>query len=301
MKNFLYKVILFNVPVLFYFGVTIFVTSTVLPLYYGPSTKQQIMSSFENVVKKDYALVMLGNSRIYRGLNPDSFTLSAFNFSHDNDGANQMFHKLEWLIDQKKEFEYLILGVDYFQFSFLSDTRNYVYIDYLGAGYNEDYGDNLFELKLKHHVSNANPLKFLLLKSVKGVPCHRKNGQYVKPGRAKESDGIKRDANRLKLQETYFQKTIDLCVSKNITVFLVMPPARAKELNSYTKEEIMGFDDYLNNVTSKKNVFYLNYSRCDDFIMSDFTDITHLNEKAAEKFSKTLNDDIIQLIKTSGK
>ena len=129
MKKFLQNVVLFlgiiSVLIIAYCYLSTY-TST---KYYGPNTAQQIKTSFENAVKEDYDCYILGNSRIYRGINPDRLEkVHAYNFAHDNDTYNQMYYKLVYLLKNNSNIDTVILGTDYFQFSFFSNTRNYIYI-----------------------------------------------------------------------------------------------------------------------------------------------------------------------------
>jgi len=297
MKHFLLKIVLFILPFFLYAIIAMFTMPEILSLRHGPSTKRQIETSFKNAVKLDYDLLILGNSRIYRGFNPDMFAWSCYNFSHDNDSFNQMYYKIKFLKENQKNFKYVVIGVDYFQFSFLSGTRNYVYGDFLPENYLSDFEDNnLWKLKFDYYTENINPNKLLLLKPKKHIPFHRENGQYIKHGRAKENDTIQRDISRLAIQETYFKKTLELCKSENIVVFLVMPPTRQNELNSYTMAEMNEFTNYIHHHTDNKNVFYLNYSTIPNFTTQDFTDITHLNESAANRISKILSDDLVEVV-----
>lgn len=268
-----------------------------LPLPNGPIVSQQISRSCKNAVNKDYEVLILGNSRTYRGLNPDMFALSTINFSHDNDSYNQIFYKLCYTLENNKSFDYLILGVDYFQFSFISGSRNYAYGDFLGDAYLKDYDNrNVLLLKAQYYLGNANPKKLLLLFPLKSKPFLRDNGQFIMPGVATENDWIKRDINRLVFQEDYFKKTIDLCKTRNIKVFIVLPPTRPKELELYSKDQIDEFDAYINKFVDNLNVYYLNYSIANNFQTKDYADITHLNEAAADVFSKILSNDMAKLI-----
>ena len=65
---------------------------------------EQLRVSFNNVLQNDFDLLLLGNSRVYRGVNPDKLSVSSYNFSHDNDGFNQLYFKLEYL--EKRNISY---------------------------------------------------------------------------------------------------------------------------------------------------------------------------------------------------
>jgi hypothetical protein len=156
-------------------------------------------------------------------------------------------------------------------------------------------------LKAEYYLSNINPKKLLLLKPRIKKPFLRSNGQYIKYGKAKENDTITREIKRLDFQVSYFNKIIDLCKSKKIKTFIVMLPIRQNELKSYTHSEINEFDSFISDYADSNNVFYLNYSTVNNFSTSDFTDITHLNEPAANRFTNNLNKDLLNLINNNKK
>lgn len=296
MKKFTCKILIFSLVPIVYSLASIVVMPLLLSTQNGPSTRQQITFSFKNALENDYEILILGNSRTYRGLNPDCFTKKTFNFSHDNDSYNQIFYKMVFLDSHNKDFDYLILGIDYFQFSFNSRTRDYIYIDFFDKSYSEDLNAKSFKLKLNYYLDNANPNKLLSLITKESTPFLKENGQYIKPGKAIERDKIERDINRLKFQEDFFKKTIDFCKSKNIKVFIVMLPTRINELSLYTEKEIKEFNDYIESFLDYKTIFYLNFSENKGFNTEDYTDITHFNENASNIFSKILNEDILKLI-----
>ena len=304
MHKFFIQILIFLIPIIAYCISASIMMPYLLSFSNGPSTKQQITYSFENSLSRNYELLILGNSRTYRGINPDVFSISknAYNFSHDNDSYNQMYYKLKFILKKEKNIKYLILGVDYFQFSFKSDSRNYVYADFLENNYLKDFTNtNLLLLKAEYYLSNINPKKLLLLKPRIKKPFLRSNGQYIKYGKAKENDTITREIKRLDFQVSYFNKIIDLCKSKKIKTFIVMLPIRQNELKSYKHSEINEFDSFISDYADSNNVFYLNYSTVNNFSTSDFTDITHLNEPAANRFTNNLNKDLLNLINNKNK
>lgn len=297
MKQFILKILLFILPAFVYSIIAILFMPYFLSLSNGPSTKQQITYSFDNASNLEYELLILGNSRTYRGINPEKLSYTSFNFSHDNDSYNQIYYKLKYLIDIEKDIKYLILGLDYFQFSFKSDTRNYVYADFLDSKYMDDFEESsVFVKKIDYYFSNINPKKILSLYPKENKPFLRENGQYIKPGFANETDTITRDMNRLDFQIKYFDKILSLCDKKSIKVFIVNLPTRQNELNSYTNNEIDEFDNFIKSYVDNKYVFYLNFSKFEGFTTKDYTDITHFNENAANHFTEILNKKIMGII-----
>ena len=291
MKKFISKLVRFSVPLALYAIFAMFFLPHLLMIQNGPNTEEQIEESFKNAVCRDYEILILGNSRMYRGVNPDKFSLETYNFSHDYDSYNQLYYKLKFL--EKKEFNYLILGIDYFQFSIFSSKRNYVYGDLLNNQYIDDYKEYFLWSEVNYHLSFLDPKKLLGLRSKTNVPFLKENGQYIKPGMANKNDFVERDISRKQIQIKYFEKILDYCESRNIRVILVMPPTRENELNSYSLAEIKAFNQFINEYTKRKNVNYFNFSKDSSFKISDFTDITHLNQSAADNFSSLLDRKIL--------
>jgi hypothetical protein len=299
MKLFLRRLIFFVLPFgIAYVVYALYLAPKLITRTEGLSTQEQIVQSFRNVMKKKYDLIILGNSTVYRGINPDYFNMSAFNFAHDNDSFNQMYYKLLWLKEQDNLPNYLILGIDYFQFSFISDTRNYVYSDILDKRYLSDYEDSF----LNYWLQKTNILEFSRMKFLRNVTIRptqkifqRENGQYIKPGKAYESDTYFYSIKRLAIQKEYFEKTLEFCRDQKITVFLCMQPTRKNALKNYKNAEILEFNDFIERYTNNK-VIFLNYTYLNGYTVDDYTDITHLNENAANRYSILLNDTITKYL-----
>lgn len=296
MKIFLKKFFIFSIPAILYCIVSVFYMPHLLSLAHGPSTKQQIDRSFENADSREYELLILGNSRTYRGINPDYLSYKAYNFSHDNDAYNQIYFKLKRLIEKKKELKYVILGVDYFQFSMKNDSRNYVYADLLDREYMNDFEESrIFVKKLEYHLGNIEPKKILTLFEEKSKPFLKENGQYITPGIAKESDKIERDLSRLDFQVKYFERTLALCDQHGIKVYAVTLPIRQNELDGYPSSGITDFKYFIEKYIDNEKVYYLDFSKLEGFNIGDYTDITHLNEAAADRFSQILDKKILEI------
>ena len=139
MKRFLLNILLFG-AIFLTIVLSIFHSSDELAeRFWGPNTRNQIEMSFKNALSSEASCWFLGNSRIYR-INPDMIENGHwYNFAHDNDSYNQMYYKLQYLLDNGCKVDTLVIGTDYFQFSVFSDSRNYVYDGLLGNDYLRDY------------------------------------------------------------------------------------------------------------------------------------------------------------------
>lgn len=301
MKKFIRNIFLFTVCLSVLLAVYCKLTLEASVKYMGENTKQQIERSFRNAAADDYDCYFLGNSRMYRGINPDLFTgVKAYNFSHDNDSYNQMYYKILYLEKENQDIDYLVIGTDYFQFSVYGDSRNYIYDRIFGLDYMKDYNasvaDEIFSDIVYFWKTKRNSAQFII-PYLKGeaaseqINYMKDNGQYVMYGTATDEDTVERYAMIRDLQKEYFEKIVDYCAEKDIELYVVMPPTRDEELASYTKEQMDSFHLMIEETLGER--FEGHYLDCSDLPefkhYSNYTDITHLNSAAADRFSEYLN------------
>lgn len=268
---------------------------------WGPNTKTQIKDSFHNALTSCATNWILGNSRVYRGLNPDKMSKSWYNFAHDNDSYNQMYYKMEFLLNNNCNIDTLIIGTDYFQFGVFSDTRNYVYDGLLGNEYIKDY--NSWRLKEMY----GNFKRFLITKQnsfnsallyvnswlvgdKKKLPYLKTNGQYINDqGNAKINDCTDRDSTMLDIQKRYFEKILVICRNQNIDLYVLMMPVRDNELACYNESYTNTFKDYIERLLKDAGyehhfIDMSNNTEFKDYKM--YTDITHFNSESADRYTK---------------
>ncbi|MCF0128441.1 MAG: hypothetical protein HUJ70_07700 [Pseudobutyrivibrio sp.] len=268
---------------------------------WGPGTVQQLNTSFDTVVSNEYDTIILGNSRIYRGINPAMLedVCNCYNFSHDNDAFNQCYYKLLYLEENGVKFDRLILGVDYFEFCFKSDTRNYIYDFLLGADYAKDYDNNLVQEYLNdidyYFWTIRCPKLTTIITNLRTYPGEnsnnlRDNGQYVVEGQhASPDDTVTRETEMLELAYDYYVKIIEYCAAHDIEVYLVMPPVRDAELASYTEEYMAASDKMMTDVLDQNGFSadnYMNFRDVPQF--KDYTkyiDISHFTPEGADEFT----------------
>lgn len=308
MRKFLIKIILISSICSILIMVYVQIATKCETKYLGPTTADQIIMSFSNSIKDNYNCYFLGNSRIYRGINPEIFPdVKAYNFAHDNDSYNQMYYKLLYLIQNGARIDYLIIGTDYFQFSFLADSRNYIYSDLFPKEYSSDYKNHSwiknFELYCTTEWKNKQNvflycIKYILKKPApKNISYQKPNGQYIEYGMANPDATIKRNYKVLDIQYDYFKKIIKICEDEDIEMFIVMPPLWSGETDSHTDKERDEFNNMIISTIAdtryKDN--YINYSEENGLSpYTDFIDITHLHPSAADRFSEYINQRIFK-------
>lgn len=301
MKKFIFKTILFTTLSVLLIQNYCKWSSEVSQIYYGASTEEQIRMDFNNAIADEYNCYFLGNSRIYRGINPDVFvSVNAYNFAHDNDSYNQMYYKLLYLMENNKPIEYLIIGTDYFQFSVLSDSRNYIYSSLFPKEYINDYKEKSWiETQEDYYTrlwTNKQNTLVLLHRDIPTVVNYQKeNGQYITNGNANPNSYIDRDYSVLDVQYKYFQRIISLCEENDIKLYIIMPPLWEGETSSHTDQEREKFNLMIRNELSKTPYAnnYINYSEENGLSSyQDFIDVTHLKPESADEYSAYINEKI---------
>ncbi|NQY68442.1 MAG: hypothetical protein HRT72_12080 [Flavobacteriales bacterium] len=289
MKKFIINSTIFLIPASIYILFALFALPQLLSIKNGPNTYTQIEKSFTNAVQKEYEIFILGNSRTYRGIDPDQFAPPTFNFSHDNDSYNQSYYKLKFLEDHKITPKCVVLGIDYFTFGYKSGTRNYVYAELLGNEYLKDFKHSVLFYKVERLREKLNPKLLFNLFPKKTLPYLKTNGQYIQPGVPSVTDRAIRNCYMSPFQLTYFERIIKHCQKQSIQLFLVMPPVRQKELSIYPDYELVDFDSTIQSYCDDQTVYYLNYSLDPTFTIKDYYDITHLSYEGSKKLSKKIN------------
>lgn len=308
MKKFISKCAIFILIMAALIALYCYVSAGSVRKYIGINTSEQIITSFDRVQSNSYDCLFLGNSRIFRGVNPDKFpSVNGYNMGQDNETYNQIYYKLNYILDKGAKPKYIILGIDYHAFSYLSDSKNYVYASYFPKEFLDDYddADSSFLYRKTRMLTNlwSNKqnafeafMKDMFHKTPdENIPYMRDNGQYVIGGEASGDETVDRDYTIMPLQWDYYLKIIDLCVENDIDLYAVMLPLWDGETKSHTDEERKEFDDKIRASLSENGFegHYFNYYEENGLSpYSDFADVTHLKPEAAEEFSKWLNGKV---------
>lgn len=279
----------------------------ILSFYRGPNIQEQLTQSFNQVRNQSFDCLILGNSRIYRGLNPDKLSIKSYNFAHDHESYNQMWYKLAYLKRNKVNYDRIILGTDYFLFSYISDTRNEYYANYFEKAYLEDYKNASISMDraVKNYVTYKYSQTFpyflqYLKEKLTGTleksehPIIKTSGQYVEyPIKiCRKDEFFERDSKRLKLQVDYFKKILKYADKNQIPVDIVMLPIQKIEEKNYTAEEIEEFNHFiLSSIKPYKKIEYHNLNDEKDLALQrkEYADFSHLNSIGADKVSVFLN------------
>lgn len=311
------RIFVFIAPIGFVLCLMLVVNAFIAKREYGITMENQIKQQFSVVQEHTFDTIVLGNSRLYRGINPELLDTDCYNFAFDNDNFLECYFKLKYLDSIQRLPKQVILGVDYFEFSFVSAGMQSTYDLYFEKEYDEiiancqnlSFGNAKVNIDTKINkllnslfISNYyNSLSYFYNRFIKKdlrVSYVSDRGQYcIYPQpTASVGDFLTRSSDVMEEQKIAYQNIISFCKDNDIKIVLVMLPLRDIELDCYTSETKAKFDSLFSSDTEIK---YVNYSKLENFTILDFMDDTHLNLVGADKFSKVLNEDIHKILLTN--
>ena len=266
------------------------------------------------VNEKATELLVLGNSEMLKGLNPSYLSSRGFNMAHVSQTYSIDEKILAMYLDSMPNLHTVILGLSYLSFGENLETGEEAWRT---AFYEKHYKLNLnqgFELKNYAAIFRYTPYESLKI-FLSGFKTNltkgfQPNGYLLVPaneqGSLSDENAMARaTAHTAGLKESNKQKStealgqiIQMLAQKNISLWLVTPPLM-KNYKSNLNEKWLSENQNLLDSMIKKNtskIFVvspetMNYPV---FAESDFSDVNHLNEQGAQKFTHYI-DSLIKI------
>lgn len=253
-------------------------------------------------------VLILGNSHAFYGLNPDVFTVSAFNLS--NISQTVFYDKLlfDKHVDRFKKLKYVVMPIEYTTFT---HSDNHPDLKWRAYFYEKQMGldtKTISKFDIKKYSLALVPRFKLTVNSVSKyvkeqtlAECSKKGfGQYH--GVNKKYNSAKGGVEKLMLHEdgslnftrneNRVKAILNKCRQKGIKVIIINMPVTsfyADNVNPVKREKII---KECNRLAVPGSIFYLNLFQDKRFNNNDFYDSDHLNVEGAKKCSEIVNDFI---------
>lgn len=317
MKRFILKLIKFSLPFIIVAGV--FFTYAEYTLYFYPSTFQLKARNFKKN-KEDIDVLILGSSHNQVAINPDiinDFSCSNLAFGgQDIRIDSALFDKV--ILDLPK-LQYVIFELSYHTLEHRNNMkyhRNSLYLRFYNINlfdrstYIKDYSIYLSNPKLYNRFLNpfaektpVNKYGFATELSKIDTELHRfKNLNYNESIILNDTSNMVINRHKYEDIVAYNKNTssliymINKCIQNDITPIILSPPVYKNYFNSYLNSKEKRRKDYVNQILEKyPSVIYLDYEQDSRFVIIDFKNEDHLNPSGAKKFSKLLNDSLIEI------
>lgn len=258
-------------------------------------------------------VLVLGHSHATYDYNPSYFSLKGYNLS--NIGQSLFYDSKLTLkyVDEMPKLKMVIINVSY-------HTLGYELVDGI-EGWRDYYYSQFWNVRfpeVKWHEAKNYSKTFLYTPKTtldyikKGFDVNLAEG-YDRNGWLKMdtagnfkniSDSLGKERIKFHNSEYLFkrvpenQRELELLVSellkREIIPLIITPPVYATYYNNSDPEINKKNNEVIQSLCNKYNCMYFDYTRDNRFELRDFYDNDHLNFIGAEKFSKILNDEIIE-------
>lgn len=304
-KYFIKRFLLFIIPLVILF---VFIEFSVRKI---PSSYEAKKTYFEKAADSVEVLV-LGNSHMLHGINPDYFSAKGFNLAS---GFQNYFYDKELALkylDRLKKVKLVFISADYISFYYRIEEV----ADWIDYGYYRAWGIRYPGLSIwdSRNYSNfmlytpSNSLKYILKGDKLGMSRNVKTNGF----NPEDSAGYKErvdDVNgkmradyhtgiiNFKRQEENIKNLETLMAAlqkRNIRVVLVTMPVFSTYSKFCDTTIISRNNDIINNMVSKYNCQYKNYFTDQHFEIADFHDNDHLNYIGAAKFTRMLDTEFVK-------
>ena len=306
MKKFLIKITLLSLPLLLLL-ILLEINIRSIPNTYSYKNK------YINDNGSKIETLILGSSHTYYGINPEHLKLNSFNLANISQTLyfdNLLFKKY---LKKMPNLQNIIIPVSYFSLSSIFDTGKEKWRKYDYQYYMNCMPDIIDKSHLKSHsILYAKGVKKCLTATVEYLTLNKSpincnstgwGTNYThsaakdlevtgkKASERHENGSSDFTANLQKIKEI-----IEISESHNIKVFILTTPtyiSYRENLNPIKINNIIKNCNILSNHYT--NVSFLNHFEDESFVKNDFYDADHLNNIGAEKLSKILNREIIEL------
>ena len=274
--------------------------------------KKNYLDKNSNQIK----VLLLGNSHIYYGINPEYYSLNAFNASSVSQSLDYDWEILNKYNNKWDSLKYVIVAVDYFSlFSKLEASveawrvKNYEIYFGINKSYKIHDHSEILSNNLKTNFSRLYRFYF---KNENDITCSklgwgtgnssRDKKDLKKTGKiSAERHTIKNDQyfnENIKILETI----IEAAKAKGVEVILLSSPAYKTYTQNLDKYQLSRTIDAVNKiVNSSSNVIYLNLLTDDEFTENDFYDADHLNEFGTKKLSLKIDSLLFKIERNNNK
>lgn len=277
---------------------------------------RQIPSSYD--IKRKYfekvadsiEVLVLGNSHMLHGIDPDYFSLKGFNLA--SGFQNYYYDKalIEKYINRLKKLKLVFISADYISFYYrIQDVADW--IDY---GYLQSWDIRHPSLSLRDSRSFST---FMLYRPSQSVKYIMEGDETVLTKNIKQNGYNTEDTSYLELvseekgkaralyhtqlmklkreneNRRYLESLIKTLKQNGVKTVLIAPPVYSTYSRHLDSSYIRRTQSIINGIVSKYNCEYKDYSSDERFLLTDFHDNDHLSYRGAAKFAQILDKDFV--------
>lgn len=308
MVKFLWKLLVFLVPFFILFPILEFQLGKIDNFYHQ---KKMLLES-----QLDKIEVLSTGSSHGDSINPAYFDLPGFNFSHNAEDIYYDVQVILMYLDQMPRLKIVLFPISYFSLDYRLDASIFPQRSFF---YNLVWGIWPPSLREILHFGN---FSYIAAFGWAEVLTYIRNGfkskdaeEMTRNGWWQQSDEELMDSPEAELEaqqrvitaETrqmnpcntqmnlkLLSHFIETCQSRGIKVIFLTTPVHHLYYEKINEQKSLRTQGDLQNLIKKYNIPYYDYFRDERFSSADFYNPDHLNTKGSEKFSRIINQEIIQ-------
>ncbi len=302
---------LFATPLLVAFFVYLFTFTPLIRRGFGRANdlEYQLTLKSAQARRADYQTVLLGDSRVYRGIDPEALSLPAYNYGYDDDSLNYVYFKLSELIREKKPIHYAVIGLSYVSLRYLNYDRYWLYRaifddrEFSSAIERPGFAFSFADLFVERRIEGRGLYRNVLLQlATRRAPpgadprFELRDSGYLRSSLPGDPDAPLIDHDfygRDPEVEVYLQRIIDLCRAHSIQPFLIVPPERAIERTQYSETERAEFLRVVHSYADPLSVPVFDHGTDEKFGDRDFYDASHLIHDAVVRFTRAIDREML--------
>lgn len=265
-------------------------------------------ANIENFISKHYMnteLLVTGISYARAGFSQSVCCRKSYNLAWWSQDLFFDYSTIKFIFEnyneKVNEIKYVIIGLSYYSFQYdmsLSAMKNksILYYDVLKTAHHFNEIERIYkEYSIDKEIANK-----IFKKKESGqfnlqwrIPTLKDYKDKWEVGKKQaETDCNKNYPNTVVENIQIFNDYLSLLNTYKIKPIVVVFPASVYYTSNFSKTIEHEFQDIIKNTKNQYNLQYIDYFRTDLFDDEDFADVSHLNKKGSEKFTKILNDII---------
>lgn len=261
------------------------------------------ISGYKNYIKdncKEIETLVTGSSYSSFGFQRHVYKNKAVNISAPSQDLYYDYNLVKWAIENTElnALKEVIIGLSYYSFEYdmsLSSMKGnvYLYNKNLGLSHNLINIDAVIDgvdetIKIGNEIFNFTKDNRVIFTVDENDNQNILNNEIGK--RQAELDCRKNYPNTVNENIMILSEYIEFLQERNIKPILLVFPTSKYYYNNFSDRIEKEFKTIINFLKKKYNFEFIDCFRCLEFDYSDFRDVSHLNFKGGEKFTKILND-----------
>ncbi|MCL1937498.1 MAG: hypothetical protein FWF52_03765 [Candidatus Azobacteroides sp.] len=293
MKNFLYRIFLFCIPVIIItIGLEIYVRN--IPSQYKQK-RDQLVANADSI-----EILILGSSHAGDDIDPNQFSLYAHNLAFASQSIYFDRKLAEKYLPVLRRLKYVLLTLDFNSLYYdHEENRDFFYKYYYDISYKKRqfYKESLLQSFFVYTPEQTLSMIFNNQNEVLVKGWRNKAGRNDEAVQSMEkselrANGFNATVNSWKGGDSVLddlEALINLLQSKNITPILITYPNYSTIRSFMDASVIERTQNIGNSLSQKYHIPYLDYFADDSFTVADFFNCDHLNAEGAAKLSKKIN------------